>query len=75
MYEAPALRETLTSLIAQGEMWRDPRVQPERFQRGVTYLSSLDTSHLATGHGVVLRGDLKGFFANLVEASNTHEQS
>ncbi|GGO26557.1 MBL fold metallo-hydrolase [Deinococcus humi] len=71
---APALRETLTALIAQGELWRDPRVQPERFQRGVAYLSGLDTSHFATGHGVVLHGDLKGFFSNLIEASNTHTQ-
>ncbi len=75
--EAPAVRETLTSLIAQGELWRDPRVQPERFQRGVAYLRTLDTSHFATGHGVVLQGDLPRFFANLVEASisSTHPQS
>jgi glyoxylase-like metal-dependent hydrolase (beta-lactamase superfamily II) len=71
VHGAPALRESLTSLIAQGELWRDPRIQPERFQRGVAYLSTLGMSHLATGHGVVLRGDLPRFFANLAGASTT----
>lgn len=69
--EAPDLRETLTSLIAQGELWRDPRIQPARFRRGVAHLRTLDTTHFATGHGVVLHRNLQQFFASLAEASNT----
>lgn len=75
--EASALRETLISLIAQGELWRDSRVQPERFQRGVAHLRTLDSTHLATGHGVVLHGNLHLFLASLAEVckTSTHPQS
>ncbi|GGK43326.1 hypothetical protein GCM10008955_41360 [Deinococcus malanensis] len=66
--EAPELRDAFASFIAQGAMWHDPRVQPERFQQGAVYLSRLDMSHFATGHGVVLLGNLQVFFGTLVEA-------
>jgi hypothetical protein len=61
-----ALREAVVSWVAQGELYRDPRVQPERFRRGVAYLSTLETRYLATGHGVILCGELPQFFRALL---------
>ncbi|MFB9994801.1 MBL fold metallo-hydrolase [Deinococcus oregonensis] len=62
---ADALRDALVSWVGQGELYRDPRVQPERFRRGLAYLSTLDMSYLATGHGVILCGNLPAFFQAL----------
>ncbi len=59
---ADALRDALVAYVTQGEHLRDPHVQLERFQRGIAHLRSLDTRYLATGHGVILSGDLPLFF-------------
>ena len=66
VHRADALREALAVGVGQGELYRDPRIKPERFRRGLTYLSTLETKFLATGHAVVLKNDLSLFFQTLL---------
>ena len=62
------LRAAFLEYVRSGQIWQDPRTSPDRFRAGLQRLRQFDAEYLATGHGLVLRGEIPEFLGVLEQA-------